>query len=106
MRWLTLTPAELEIAQTQYGLLTSKVGYHIPPRSEHGIFLLVKEFRALMTALEHINCSCPLPARLEGRRDKMRLRRCGLHHVSPILQTLICHGFLFLTDFHRSYLNI
>ena len=82
MRWLTLTPAELEIAQTQYGLLTSKVGYHIPPRSEHGIFLLVKEFRALMTALEHINCSCPLPARLEGRRDKMRLRRCGLHHVS------------------------
>ena len=34
-----------------------------------------------MTALEHTHCSCPLPARLEGRRDKMRRGRCGLQHV-------------------------
>jgi len=75
VRWLTLTPAELEIAQTQYGLLTSK------------------EYRALMMALEHINCSCPLPARLEGRRDQMRNRRCGLDHFKNVdkRKKIYCH---------------
>ena len=68
------------------------------------VFYLLKEFRALMTALEHVNCSCPLPARLEGRRDKMRLRRCGLHHVRTLITCV--NNYLLVTHCFFQFKNV
>jgi len=68
IRWLTLKPAELEMCQAQYGLLS--------PR----------EFKTIHQALKHTNCTCPLPSRLQRHRKKMSLRRCGLHHFPTLRQ--------------------
>ena len=64
VRWLTLAKLDLEKCQAQFGLLTKR------------------EFRKLRQALEHTNCSCPLPSGLQKHRIRMKKPRCGHQHVS------------------------
>jgi len=67
VRWLTLSPFELQMSQAKFSLLSRR------------------EVDAISRVMEHSNCSCPLPARLQRHRGKMSSPRCGPQHFKVSL---------------------
>ena len=64
VRWLTMTPFELQMSHAKFSLLSRR------------------EFQSISRVLEHRHCSCPLAGRLEKHRARLARPRCGPHHVS------------------------
>ena len=71
VRWLTLSPFELQMSQAKFGLLSHR------------------EFEGISRVLGHKDCSCPLPHRLERHRLRISQPRCGPHHVSNPINIMI-----------------
>ena len=70
VRWLTMTPFELEMSHAKFCLLSRR------------------EFESIARVLSHQHCSCPLAGRLEKHRTRLARPRCGPHHVSGQLGVL------------------
>ena len=71
VRWLTMSPFELQMSHAKFCLLSRR------------------EFQSISRVLEHHHCSCPLAGKLEKHRTKLARPRCGPQHVSVTLVRIL-----------------
>jgi len=67
VRWLTMSPFELQMSHAKFCLLSRR------------------EFQSISRVLEHHHCSCPLAGKLEKHRTKLARPRCGPQHFQTSL---------------------